>query len=301
MDLLAQMQTFVRVVEGKSLSAAARALGLSLPAVSRQLRALEAELGASLIARSTRSLSLTDKGREWYSHCVRVLRDVETAKESVREGGQVRGLAVVSSSFTFGTSFVIPRLAALRARHPELTVDLRLEDRLVDLIGESVDLALRAGPPPPDSTGYVAHRIAVMRRVVVAAPRWLKKFGNVRAPEELATKECLLQVALGGERVPWTLHRGDEQRTISVDGHLRINTPAALRTLAVDGLGIALLPEWLIEADLSANRLRRVLPQWASAPIPAWAIHRAELRGSPRIQALLTAFEFSKREQPAPP
>lgn len=292
MDLLAQMQTFVRVVESKSLSAAARAQGLSLPAVSRQLRALETELGTSLIARSTRRLSLTDKGREWYAHCIRVLRDVDAAKESMRETAEVRGSVVVSSSLTFGMSFVIPRLTTLRARHPELNVEVRLEDRVVDLIGESVDLALRAGPPPPDSNAYVAHRIATMRRVVVASPRWLRKHGSVREPEQLAAKECLLQVALGGERVPWTLQRGAEERTVNVEGHLRTNTPAALRALALDGLGAALLPEWLIEDDLKANRLRRVLPDWASAPIPAWAIHRTELRGSPRIAALLTVLAF---------
>ncbi len=296
MDLLAQMETFVRVVEGKSLSAAARSLGLSLPAVSRQLRALETELGASLIARSTRRLSITDSGREWYAHCVRVLRDVEVAKESVRESPHVRGTLVVSSSLTFGTSFVVPRLATLRARHPELSVELRLEDRLVDLIGERVDLALRAGPPPPDSTAFVAHRIATMHRVLVASPRWLKKHGSVREPEQLAARECLVQVALGGELVRWTLHRGKEQRTVAVAGHLRTNAPSALRALALDGLGVAMLPDWLVADDLADNRLRRVLPDWSSSPIPAWAIHRTELRGNPRVMALLEVLEFPLSE-----
>ena len=292
MDLLVQMETFVRVVEGRSLSAAARALNLSLPAVSRQLRALETELGTSLIARSTRKINVTDAGREWYAHCIRVLRDVELAKASVRGGSQVRGTLVVSTSLTFGSTFVLPRLGALRVRYPELAVELRLEDRLVDLIGEGVDVALRAGPPPPDSTAFMARRLATMHRVLVASPRWLRKHGRVREPEQLAGTDCLVQVALGGETVRWMLRRGEEQRTITVRGHIRTNAPLALRTLAVDGLGVALLPDWLVEDDIAADRLRRILPEWSSAPLTAWAIHRAELRGNPRLAAFLDVLEL---------
>src|SRR5512139_3908326 len=134
------MQTFVRVVEGNSLSAAARAQRLSLPAVSRQLRALEDELGASLVARSTRRLHVTDAGRQWYEHCVRILREVDAARESIQSPKTVRGTLVVSASMTFGSVVVIPRLTDLAARHPRLEIDLRLEDRLVDLIGEGIDV-----------------------------------------------------------------------------------------------------------------------------------------------------------------
>jgi DNA-binding transcriptional LysR family regulator len=160
------------------------------------------------------------------------------------------------------------------------------------LLGENVDVALRAGPLPPDSTAFVAHRIAMMRRVLAASPRWLRKHGAVHEPEQLSGKDCLIQIALGGELVRWTLHRGSEQRTVAVSGHIRTNTPTALRTLAVDGLGIALLPEWIIAEDLAANRLRTVLPEWSSAPVAAWAIHRAELRGNARVRAFLDALEI---------
>jgi DNA-binding transcriptional LysR family regulator len=296
MDLLAQMEMFVRVVESKSLSAAARSVRQSLPAVSRQLRALEMELGTSLIARSTRRLSVTDAGREWYAHCIRVLRDVEMAKDSVRGGARARGTLVVSSSLTFGTAFVLPRLMELRSSHPELVIELRLEDRVVDLIGESVDVALRAGLPPPDSTAFVAHRLTTLRRRLVASPRWLRKHGSVHEPEQLAGRECLVQVALGGEPVRWALSRGSEQRTIAVQGHLRTNAPLALRTLAVDGLGIALLPDWLVQDDVAQNRLRPVLPEWSSPPIAVWAIHRAELRGNPRVRAFLEAIDLGDVE-----
>src|SRR5688572_11346932 len=127
MDLFAQMATFVRVVDGKSLSAAARSQRLSLPAVSRQLQALEADLGVTLIVRSTRRLHLTDAGRLWYEHCWRVLQGVELARDSVRGTKSVSGRIVVSASLTYGSVFVVPRLPKLSERYPQLSIELRLE------------------------------------------------------------------------------------------------------------------------------------------------------------------------------
>src|SRR5690349_10781260 len=131
MDLLTQMATFVRVVDGKSLSSAARAQRLSLPAVSRQLRALETDLGTSLIVRSTRRLHVTDAGQRWYAHCVRVLREIDEARAEVRSTKHVHGTLVVSASLTFGTVVIVPQLARLARAHPHLVIDLRLEDQLV--------------------------------------------------------------------------------------------------------------------------------------------------------------------------
>ncbi len=290
MDLLAQMATFVRVVEGKSLSAAARAQRLSLPAVSRQLTALEADVGATLVVRSTRSLHVTDAGRRWYEHCVRILREVEAARDSVRSTKAVRGTLVVSASVTFGNVVVVPRLAKLADKHPHLVIDLRLEDRLADLVGEGVDVAVRAGSPPPDSTALVAHPVFAMCRLLVASPRWLRKNGVPRQPEQLAGRPCLVQVTPSGTTIRWELHRGEEQRTVEVHGPIRTNAPITLRQLAVDGVGVAYLPDWLVTADIEAGRLKRVLPGWSSRPQPAWAIYRTELRGAPRLRAFLEAL-----------
>jgi len=291
-DLLTQMRTFVRVVDGKSLSAAARAQRLSLPAVSRQLSALEAELGTTLIVRSTRKLHVTDAGRQWYEHCVRLLRELDDARAAVRGPDAVSGSLVVSASLTFGTTLVVPRLRRLVEKHPKLKIDLRLEDQLVDLVAEGVDVAIRAGSPPPDSTAFVAHPIMSMERILVAAPRWLRKHGSPRRPEQLARKDALVQVTPAGNVVRWVLRRGaaGEATPIDVRGQVRANAPLALRTLAVDGLGVAFLPDWLVEDDIAEGRLRRVLPEWSSGPITAWAIHRTELRGSPRVRALLEAL-----------
>jgi len=298
MDLLAQMTTFVRVVEGNSLSAAARALRLSLPAVSRQLGALEAELGASLIVRSTRKLRVTDAGRRWYEHCLRVLRDVDEARADVQSNAGVRGRLVVSASLTFGCEVIVPRLPKLADAHPHLAIDLRLEDQLIDLVSEGVDVAIRAGSLPPDSTSLIAQPMMRMDRIVVAAPRWLRKHGVAREPEQLARRQCLVQVTPAGSVVRWRLQRGGEERTVEVHGGLRSNAPIALRAWAVAGAGMAYLPEWLVQEDIARQQLRRVLPEWSSPPLSAWAVYRTELRGAQRLQAFLAAMPTNASDFP---
>jgi DNA-binding transcriptional LysR family regulator len=297
MDLLAQMATFVRVVEGKSLSSAARAMRLSLPAVSRQLRALEEELGATLVVRSTRRLRVTDAGRRWYEHCARILREVDEARADVRATKNARGRLVVSASLTYGMIFIVPRLPRLAEAHPALAIDLRLEDQLVDLVGEGVDIAVRAGSPPPDSTAFVAHPLASMRRVLVASPRYLREHGVPRAPGDLARHLGLVQVTTAGAVIRWRLRpaRGDDGdlEVMPGESRVRVNAPIALRDLARSGAGIAYVPEWLVEADVAAKTLRRVLPGWSSPPLGAWAVHRAELRGMPRVRAFVDALKAS--------
>jgi len=300
MDLLAQMATFVSVVDGKSLSAAARAQRLSLPAVSRQLRALEQELGTALLVRSTRRLHVTDAGREWYERSRRILADVDDARDAVRAGSQgVSGRLVVSASLTFGTTVIVPRLAKLAERHPQLVIDLRLEDQLVDMVAEGVDIAVRAGSPPPDSTAFVAQPLFSTKRVLVAAPRWLRRNGTPRAPEQLRSKPCLVQVTLGGNAIPWTLQeRSRPERVVTVDvrGQLRTNTPSVLCTFALQGVGVAYLPDWVVAPHLADGSLRAVLPSWASPPITSWALLRAEHRGSARHRTFLAALPKSSAD-----
>ena len=292
MDLLAQMTTFVRVVEGGSLSSAARSQRLSLAAVSRQLRALEDDLGATLVARSTRRLRITDAGQAWYAHCVRILREVDDARSSMHDERRVAGKLVVSASYAMADEYVVPRLPELLARHPRLEIDLRIEDQLVDLVGDGVDVALRGGAPPPDTTAFVAHPLARFPRIVVASPAYLGK-RKIAKPEELARHACLVQLA-PGRLVPWTLRRDEREITVDVRGPIRATTPRVLRDLAVLGIGIAFLPDWLVAPEIGKKKLVRVLDGWASSPIAAWAIHRTEHRGSPKIAALLDALVTSR-------
>jgi DNA-binding transcriptional LysR family regulator len=182
---------------------------------------------------------------------------------------------------------VVPRLPKLAERHPELAIDLRLEDNLVDVVGEGVDLVIRGGVAPPDSTDFVAHRLMEFRRVVVAAPSYLRRHGSPRTPEELIRHVCLVQL---GDRCPlgsWTFVRDGGDVAIRVEGAMRTTAPLALLELARAGMGLALLPDWLVADDLAAVRLKRVLDKWQLPLVGAWAFHRAELRRNPKIEAVL--------------
>jgi DNA-binding transcriptional LysR family regulator len=293
MDLLAHLATFVRIVDAGSLSGAARALRLSLPAVSRQLKSLEDELGVTLVMRSTRRLSVTDDGRQWYERAQRVLREIDEARRSRGGAGDVRGTLVVSAPITIASHLVIPRLPAIHRAHPELAIDLRLEDRFVDLVGDGVDVAIRGGAPPPDTTSFVALPVLEFQRWLVASPAYLRRSGCVRDPEELAGHACLPQLGASGPVTRWRFAKGDEERVVDVRGPVRATAPLAIRELALAGMGLALLPEWLVAGDVLANRLKRAAPGWETPRVTTWALYRAELRGSPRIRAFLDAIRGS--------
>jgi DNA-binding transcriptional LysR family regulator len=286
-DLLAHLATFVRIVDSGSLSGAARSLGMSLPAVSRQLRSLEKDLGLTLVVRSTRRLSVTDDGRQWYQRAKRVLAELHEGRLASGSAHGVAGTLVVSAGITLGNEFVVPRLAALHRAHPDLKIDLRLEDRVVDLVGDGVDVALRGGVAPPDTTSFVATPVVRFQRVLVASPTYLRRRGTVREPDQLAGHDCLTQLGPSGPLVQWRFVRGGDERSVAVGGPVRTNAPLALRDLAVSGLGFALLADWLVVQDLGAGRLRRALPDWRTPTITIWSIYRSELRGSPRIRSFL--------------
>jgi DNA-binding transcriptional LysR family regulator len=285
MNLTDQMETFVRVVEGGSLSGAARRLGLSLAAVSRQLAALEDDLGTRLVLRSTRRLQVTPSGQRWYQHCVRLLRELEDARADVADAREPRGAVVVSASITIGSWHVVPRLERLARRHPHLSIDLRLEDHVVDLVGDAVDVAVRGGIAAPDSASIVARQLLEFRRVLVAAPSYLKRHGTPRHPRDLERHDAVLQPS---PFAAWELSRDGETVTVVPRARLRSRTPAALRDWALAGAGVALLPEWLVEAG--PRGLKRLLPGWTTPPIRAWALHRVEQRGSARIRAVVDAL-----------
>ena len=198
MDFLAKAETFVRVVEAGSLSAAGRSLGLSLAAISRQMAALESELDAKLLLRTTRSLHLTDEGRRFHEHATRLLRDAEAARASVRPEGAIAGTVVVSASVSLGILRIVPSLPKLFAAHPALDLTLRLEDRSADLVSEGVDIAVRAGLDLPDTTSLVGQSLASFARVLVASPAYLRRHGTPRSVAALAEHRAILGLDSAG-------------------------------------------------------------------------------------------------------
>ncbi len=287
MNLLDRMATFVRIVDGGSLVAAARASRLSQAAVSRQLAALEAELGVRLIVRSTRRLQITEEGRRWYDRCVRLLRDLDDARAEVGGEGEPRGRVVISAPITVGMAHVVPRLDRLARRYRQLELDLRLEDQVVDLVGDAVDVAVRAGIAPPDSASVVAHLLLRFHRVLVAAPAYLRRRPRPRHPRDLAHHDALLLSLGRGAPAAWRFTRGDDVCEVEPRARLCCNAPLALRDWAVAGAGVTLLPGWLRGTD---RELIELLPEWATPAVPIWALHRVELRGAPRIRAVIAAL-----------
>ena len=298
MDVLARMTTFVRVIEAGSLTAAARQLRLTPAAVSRQLAALEAELGAPLIARTTRRMSVTATGQRYYERCLRILRDVDEAQALGKDGG-ARGTVAVSAPVTFGLASAVPRLRALMIARPELRLDLRIEDRLIDLALEGVDVALRVAGALPMTTDVVAQRLVTWRRVLVAAPAYLRRRGEPRAPAALAGHDALSH-ALDARAETWTLVKDGETARVRMAVRCATNAGQALRELAVDGAGVAMMPPWFVVDEVRARRLKVVLPGWGSEPIVAHALYRAAHRGEERVRAVVEHLRRSYADDPPP-
>jgi len=286
MDRLGGMAVFAKVVETGSFSAAARALGLSKSAVSKQVAALEARLGARLLNRTTRTLSLTDPGLAFHDRAVRILAEAEEAERAVSLlQSEPRGLLRVNAPVTFGVEHLAPLVARLMARHPELQVDLTLEDRMVDLVAEGHDVAVRIGRPADSS--LIARKLAPSRRVVVASPDHVARHGAPQRPEDLRDHPCLRYAyMLRGDE--WALcGPGGREATVRVGGRLRANNGDALRCAAEAGLGVALMPTFIVGESLRAGRLVRLLPGWSDEEGVVCAVWPTSRFLSPKVRALV--------------
>ncbi len=303
MDVLSAMATFLRVVETGSLSRTARELGITTAAISRQMTALEAELGAALLVRTTRRVAPTEAGRRFYEGAERTVREAEDARASVRGDRTVTGLVSASVSTALGLSLLDVALARLVRDHPGLRVDLRVEDQPVDLIGEGVDVAVRAGLLPPDTTTLVAQPLGRAERVAVASAAYLKTRGEPAHPSDLRDHDCLVLLHAGAGVGVWRFHQGGQSLAVEVKGAYRANALHALRGAAIEGLGVALLPWFLVAPDVGARRLRVLrLGGWAPAAQDVHALVRADARDRARVRTLLahikTALEAALGERP---
>ncbi len=249
MDALS-LTVFVEAVSAGSLAGAARRLGIEALAASRGLAALERQLGVRLMQRSTRSLSLTPEGETFLPHALALLEAEAAAMASVSpHAGEAAGLLRVTASAAFGRKVLVPFAARFMARHPALRIDLLMTDRVVDLVGEGLDLAIRIAPLP-DSQLIVRH-LAESPRLLVAAPDYLAARGAPAALAELPAHECL---CLSGQ-THWTFRREDGAVTQRVAGRFTANSIEGLHQACLCGLGIALLSEWAVRDELASGQL----------------------------------------------
>jgi DNA-binding transcriptional LysR family regulator len=295
MHTLEHMATFVQIVESGSIAAAARVLGVSQPAASRRLAALEEELGVALLLRTTRTLALTQGGEQFLEHCREVMERTEQVCESLRTGQDaVAGRVVISAPVTYAMHRIAPRLHAWHQEHPGLEIELRLEDRAVELVAEGVDIAVRGGMEPPDSPGLIARRLGSWGRALVAAPAIAASVAHLDCPRKLDEHTLLGHISASGSLRSWVLRdEVGEACEIAPGGPLRSNSLEALLRACEDGMGIAMLPDWLAAPGLEAGRLARVLPAHHGDEATLWALYPAQRRHAARVRACLALLATS--------
>jgi DNA-binding transcriptional LysR family regulator len=257
-----QISTFVDVVARGSLSAAARAEGIAPAMIGRRLDALEARLGVKLLQRTTRKLALTDEGAAFLEDCQRILAELAEAEAAVSErSARATGHLLVSAPAGFGRLHVAPLVPSFLVEHREVTLELNLNDRVVDVVGEGVDVAIRIASL--GDSNLVGVKLADNRRVVVAAPAYLKRHGVPRSLDELARHNCLAIGSAGSQR-GWTFRDNGKVVTIKVSGNMECNDGAVLHTWALAGRGLAWRSIWEVGADIEGGRLVPVLDEFAA-------------------------------------
>ena len=262
---------FAHVVKVRSFSGAARRLNISKSRVSKAVARLEGELGVRLLHRSTRSLSLTEVGEAYFEHCDRILDELSLADTTIsRLHQEPRGKLKNSAPVAFSTMHVASALPDFMALYPDLTVDLTISDRLVDLADEGYDIALRITPEPAQN--LVARQLAPIRRKICASPAYLARRGIPLAPADLAGHNCLSYTFLDTLEV-WHLKGGDGDLAGPVAGTLRINDDEALSQAVLGGLGLAMLPTFIVGRDLQEGRLLEVLPGFVPTERFIYAVH----------------------------
>jgi len=285
MEDFAGLAVFAQVVEARSFSAAARSLGMSKSAVSKQVARLEDRLGARLLNRTTRRLSLTEVGAAFYERCARIVSELEEAELAVTQlSSEPRGTLKLNAPVTFGQLQIAPAVPELLARHPELRIDMLLSDRVVDLVEEGFDVAIRIGPLP-DST-LVARRLAPDRRVVCGTPGYLERHGRPRTPADLEAHNCLGYSFLGAQS-EWRFRGPRGERAQRVRGNFQANNGEVLRAALLQGLGLALMPTFIVGRDLSAGRLEAVLEEHELPPGGVYAVYPHGRHLSPKVRALV--------------
>lgn len=274
MSEIENLRLFVAVVESGGFNRAAKRLGISKSIVSRRIAQMEADLGARLLSRTTRGISPTDAGMEFKQRAERILADYEEAREAVAvRAGDVVGLLRVSVPLVFGVRHVAPVLAGLAARHPRLELDVCFSDRLVDIIGERFDAAVRIGLL--EDSALVARQLAPTRAVVVASPDYLARHGTPAVPADLTRHNCLIYT--GSRQAEWPFRSGRRTIAIRPRGRLRSDSGEAIVQWAVAGLGITMVPTFILSGEIEQGRL---VPLLLDYPAPEFGIFVVRPPGS---------------------
>lgn len=292
MDRFATLSAFVTVVEHGGFAPAARRLGIAPSSLTRQVNALEEHLGVLLLNRSTRSITLTDAGALYLDEARRILDELDNADRAIGEhGGPPSGSLRVTVPVAFGRLHVAPMLAGFVRTYPELRLEVMTSDTVSNLVDDRIDVAVRLGAMAPSS--LIARKLAPHRRAICASPAYVAERGRPTIPADLIRHSCLIYEYFNGDS-SWTLSRGGKREKVGVKGPLRSSGSELLHQGALAGMGVALLPTWLVGDDIAAGRLVSVLEDWTASPSSeegaVWAVYLPSRRGAKKVACFLDAL-----------
>jgi DNA-binding transcriptional LysR family regulator len=285
LDRIDAMTLFTRIVEAGSFSDGAQSMGLSRAVASKAIQALENTLGIRLLNRTTRRLSVTEPGAAFYHRAVRIVADMtEAVEEAAKHHAAPRGTLRVNAPVSLGGRYVAPMLAQYLDRYPEMAVDLTLNDRMVDLVDEGFDVAIRVGRLPDSS--LVARRLAPCPILLCASPAYLERHGRPAVPADLAAHSCLAYT-YGPTRDDWIFNGPDGEIRVHVQSRFRVNNGDAIQQAMLQGLGIALQPCFIASGDLRAGRLVELLPDYRLPDLAVHAVYPAGRHLSAKVRSFV--------------
>jgi DNA-binding transcriptional LysR family regulator len=287
-DRFEAMQVFVRVVEKGSLSAVAKERGLGQPAISKQLSALENELGTELVRRTSRSVALTEAGRDFYESALRILDDFESAASRISRGQSTpKGLIRVTAPPTFARLHMVSKLPAFFAAYPDVAIEMAAVESPATLVEDGFDLAIHSGDLP--SSNLVARRFAQTGIILVATPQYIARHGAPESPEDLARFAAVALVDRGSVQ-PWIFGHGQAARRVIPTGVFRTSDLEQMRMGVLEHLGIAQAPAWLFAAELREGTVLRLLAPLERI-VPIFAVRPASRRMSSKVRVLIEHLE----------
>jgi DNA-binding transcriptional LysR family regulator len=287
MENLPSMAIFAHVVETKSFSAAARRLNMSKSQVSKHVTQLEKSLGARLLNRTTRAMSLTDAGAVLYEYCAHIVEELDAAKRQLSQlRSEPRGLLNISSSVAFGSLHIVPFLPEFLSLYPAVKVSMTLTDRFVDLAEEGYDVTIRITQKPAEN--LVARRLARASHTICATPEYFARHGTPQMPADLERHNCLTYTSTSSNSLePWRLQGPEGEIPVHASGNLKLDNAAAMSRAVLSGLGIALLPTFIISQDLQAGRLQSVLSGYSPLERSVYAIYLPNRHLPSKVRAFI--------------
>ncbi|MBZ9859186.1 LysR family transcriptional regulator [Mesorhizobium sp. CA12] len=297
MDTLTRMRAFIDVVEAEGFSAAARKIGRSKALLSKYVRELEDELGALLLNRTTRQFSLTEAGHTYYQRASEIVREVDSLAEAVRQSsGDVRGRIKLSAARTFADAPIGQSLVDFARQHPDIVLDIHLDDRFVDLVEEGFDLAVRISRL--ENSSLIARRLAPFSVRLCASPELIARHGKPTRPQDLANMPCIVDTN-GRSLSNWRFKgEGEDSISVAVSGPIEVNSPIVARAAALSGLGFAMLPDFIAAPDVASGKLVTALDDRLPTGTGIFAVypHRRYLPAKVRVLVDFLVQWFKTRD-----